>query len=222
VLGFPHNPTATVGQQQWLEEALALAKTSGAVLAHDNPYVDLALEGQAPALLCCEGWREAGIEFFSFSKGWCLGGFRLAFAVGAAPLIEALAQVKAVVDFNQSLALQAGAITALQEFADWPAQLLPIYRARRDAMATALRAQGWQVPDASMALYHWLPLPEALLGLGSEAACAELLERSGVALTPGVGFGPGGEGWLRLALVAEAAVLQEGAARLGAALRQWP
>ena len=222
VLGFPHNPTATVGQQQWLDEALALAKTSGAVLAHDNPYVDLALEGQAPALLRCEGWREAGIEFFSFSKGWCLGGFRLAFAVGAAPLIEALAQVKAVVDFNQSLALQAGAITALQQFADWPAQLLPIYRARRDAMATALRAQGWQVPDASMALYHWLPLPEALLGLGSEAACAELLERSGVALTPGVGFGPGGEGWLRLALVAEAAVLQEGAARLGAALEQWP
>lgn len=220
VLGFPHNPTATVGQQQWLEEALALAQASGAVLAHDNPYVDLALEGEAPALLRCDGWREGGIEFFSFSKGWCLGGFRLAFAVGAAPLIEALAQVKAVVDFNQSLALQAGAITALQQFADWPAQLLPIYRGRRDAMAAALKAQGWSVPHASMALYHWLPLPEALLGLGSEAACASLLERSGVALTPGVGFGPGGEGWLRLALVAEQAVLQEAALRLGAALQQ--
>ena len=104
-------------------------------------------------------------------------------------LIEALAQVKGVIDFNQSLALQAGAITALRECADWPAKLLPHYRERRDLMAGRLEAAGWQVPRSSMALYQWLPLPPPLQSLGSEAAASWLLQRSGVALTPGVGFG---------------------------------
>ena len=218
MLGYPHNPTATTGNQGWLDEGLALAKREGAVLAHDNPYVDLALEGEAPALLRSSGWRENGIEFFSFSKGWCLGGFRLGFAVGAAALIEALAQVKAVVDFNQSLALQAGAKIALTQLPHWPQQLKPIYKQRRDAMAAALKAGGWIVPPSSMALYLWMPLPPRLLALGSEAACSWLLERSGVALTPGIGFGAGGEGWLRLALVVEIDQLQQAAKRLNAAL----
>ena len=218
MLGYPHNPTATTGNQGWLDEGLALAKREGAVLAHDNPYVDLALEGEAPALLRSSGWRENGIEFFSFSKGWCLGGFRLGFAVGAAALIEALAQVKAVVDFNQSLALQAGAKIALTQLPHWPQQLKPIYKQRRDVMAAALKAGGWIVPPSSMALYLWMPLPPRLLALGSEAACSWLLERSGVALTPGIGFGAGGEGWLRLALVAEIGQLQQAAKRLNAAL----
>ena len=218
MLGYPHNPTATTGNQGWLDEGLALAKREGAVLAHDNPYVDLALEGEAPALLRSSGWRENGIEFFSFSKGWCLGGFRLGFAVGAAALIEALAQVKAVVDFNQSLALQAGAKIALTQLPHWPQQLKPIYKQRRDVMAAALKAGGWIVPPSSMALYLWMPLPPRLLALGSEAACSWLLERSGVALTPGIGFGAGGEGWLRLALVAEIDQLQQAAKRLNAAL----
>jgi aspartate/methionine/tyrosine aminotransferase len=218
VLGYPHNPTATTGCQAWLDEALALADRSGAVIAHDNPYVDLSLEGEAPALLRCSGWRRNGIEFFSLSKGWCLGGFRLAFAVGAAHLIEALAKLKAVVDFNQSLALQAGASTALGAAADWPARLRPVYRQRRDAMAAALTNGGWEVPSSSMALYLWLPLPERLAPMASEAACAWLLERSGVALTPGIGFGSGGEGWMRLALVAEPPQLLEAATRLGYAV----
>lgn len=108
VLGFPHNPTATTGEQGWVDEAAARAVRHGLVFAHDNPYVDLALEGEAPSLLRSPHWRQCGIEFFSFSKGWCLGGFRMAFAIGAAPLIQALRQLKGVVDFNQSLALQAG------------------------------------------------------------------------------------------------------------------
>tara|TARA_Y100000991_G_scaffold100224_1_gene75642 strand:- start:855 stop:2045 length:1191 start_codon:yes stop_codon:yes gene_type:complete len=220
VMGYPHNPTATTGSQDWLEQAMAIAKQGDAVLAHDNPYLDLALEGEAPALLRCDGWRERGIEFFSFSKGWCLAGFRLAFAVGAPALIEALARVKGVVDFNQSLALQAGAITALDEFPNWPRQLCNRYRQRRDRMAALLTAHGWNVPQSGMALYQWLPLPEALRDLGSEAAAQWLLQNSGVALTPGVGFGPSGEGWLRLALVADEPVLEQASARLRFALEQ--
>jgi len=219
VLGFPHNPTATTGEQAWVDAAVAKARQHGCVLAHDNPYVDLSLAGEAPALLRNPAWREVGIEFFSFSKSWCLGGYRLAFAIGAADLINALRQLKGVVDFNQSLALQAGAIAALEQAGDWPAQLREVYRERRDRMAAALEAVGWPVPRPSMALYLWLPLPPAARaqGLDSETCCARLLEATGVALTPGNGFGPGGEGWLRLALVHPVDQLETGAARIG----QW-
>ncbi|MEB3200418.1 MAG: aminotransferase class I/II-fold pyridoxal phosphate-dependent enzyme [Synechococcaceae cyanobacterium] len=217
VLGFPHNPTARCGDQAWLDEAVALALRHDIVLAHDNPYVDLVLEGEAPALLRHPDWRRCGIEFFSLSKGWCLGGYRLAFAIGAPWLIQALRQLKAVVDFNQSLALQAGAITALTLTPDWASQLRPIYRERRDRMAAALAAAGWSAPEATMALYLWLPVPDQARarGLDSEAFCAALLEATGVCLTPGNGFGPGGEGWQRLALVHPVEELEAGARRIG-------
>jgi aspartate/methionine/tyrosine aminotransferase len=217
VLGFPHNPTATTGDQRWLEEAMARAIDHDVVLLHDNPYVDLALEGTAPALLRHTDWRRCGMELFSFSKSWCLGGYRLAFAVGAEPLISALRQLKGVVDFNQSLALQAGAVAALEQAPDWPARLRQVYRERRDRMVLALEAAGWVVPRPSMALYLWLPLPEAARerGFSSEACCAALLQATGVCLTPGIGFGPGGEGWLRLALVHPLPILEEAASRMG-------
>ena len=218
VLGFPHNPTATTGEQAWIDSAVDRALRHDVVLAHDNPYVDLALEGEAPALLRNPAWRECGIEFFSFSKSWCLGGYRLAFAIGADWLITALRQLKGVVDFNQSLALQAGAIAAIEQAPDWPARLREVYRERRDRMSEALAAAGWTAPRPSMALYLWLPVPEAARarGLDSEAFAAALLEGTGVCLTPGNGFGPGGEGWQRLALVHPADDLEAGAARMGA------
>jgi aspartate/methionine/tyrosine aminotransferase len=216
VLGFPHNPTATTGEQAWLDAAVERAVHHGLVLAHDNPYVDLALEGEAPALLRSPQWRQCGIEFFSFSKAWCLGGYRLAFAIGAEPLITALRQLKGVVDFNQSAALQAGAIAALQQAYHWPEQLKPIYRERRDSTAAVLQAAGWPVTLPSMALYLWLALPERarLAGMDSEAFCAQLLEATGVCLTPGSGFGAGGEGFARLALVHPSDQLQAGARRM--------
>jgi aspartate/methionine/tyrosine aminotransferase len=222
VMGFPHNPTATTGEQAWVDEAVQKAIEHGIVLAHDNPYVDLALDGEAPALLRNPAWRQCGIEFFSFSKSWCLGGYRLAFAIGAPWLITALRQLKGVVDFNQSLALQAGAIAALQQASHWPEQLQQVYRPRRDRMAAALEAAGWPVRLPSMALYLWLELPPKARakGFGSESFCAALLDATGVCLTPGNGFGPGGEGWVRLALVHPVEQLELGAARIGVWLAQ--
>lgn len=222
VLGFPHNPTATTGEQAWVDAAAERAVRHGLVFAHDNPYVDLALEGEAPALLRSPLWRQCGIEFFSFSKGWCLGGYRLAFAIGAAPLITALRQLKGVVDFNQSTALQAGAIAALEQVPDWPEQIKPVYRERRDRMAAQLQSAGWPVRIPSMALYLWLELPERAwaAGLDSESFCARLLEATGVCLTPGNGFGAGGEGYARLALVHPMEQLEAGAQRMARWLEQ--
>ena len=218
VLGFPHNPTATTGQQAWVDAAAERAVRHDLVFAHDNPYVDLALDGEAPALLRSPLWRQCGIEFFSFSKGWCLGGYRLAFAIGAEPLITALRQLKGVVDFNQSTALQAGAIAALEQAADWPERIKPIYRERRDRMAKVLQSAGWPVQIPSMALYLWLELPERAwaAGFDSERFCARLLEATGVCLTPGNGFGSAGEGYARLALVHPIEELEAGAQRMAA------
>jgi aspartate/methionine/tyrosine aminotransferase len=125
------------------------------------------------------------------------------------------------VDFNQSLALQAGAIAALEQAPEWPERLRHHYRERRDRMASALEREGWPVRLPSMALYLWLEVPPAARarGLGSEDFCAALLEGSGVCLTPGNGFGPGGEGWQRLALVHPAEVLEAAAERIGVWLR---
>ena len=192
-----------LGDLRERQAAAERAVRHGVALAHDNPYVDLALDGEAPALLRSPLWRQCGIEFFSFSKAWCLGGYRLAFAIGAEPLITALRQLKGVVDFNQSLALQAGAIAALQQTPDWAQTLLPVYRQRRDRMAAALEQAGWPVRLPSMALYLWLQVPQlaAERGLDSESFCAALLEATGVCLTPGNGFGDAGEGHVRLALV---------------------
>ncbi len=216
LFGFPHNPTAQVGRQSWLDEAMSLGVRNQIVIAHDNPYLDLSLDGDAPALLRCEGWREWGIEFFSLSKAWSLGGFRLAFAIGAENVLTALQRVKGVVDFNQSLALQAGAIEALTNSFGWPAQILGTYRNRRDRTLKALALMGWQIPSPSMAMYLWMPLPgwAKARGWNDEVMAAELLEQTGIALTPGSGFGSGGAGWLRLALVHQADDLEAAVARM--------
>lgn len=216
ILGYPHNPTSCVGQQSWLDETLSLGHHHEFVVAHDNPYLDLALEGEAPSLLHSPHWRECGIEFFSLSKGWCLGGFRLAFAIGAEPLITALRQIKSVIDFNQCQALQQGAVIALTQHADWPANLVPIYRERRDRTRSALSSLGWDLPCPSMALYLWMPVPDwaRAKGLGDEQLAAELLEHCGVVVTPGSGFGEAGRDWLRLALVRPVDELEAAVARL--------
>jgi len=216
VLGYPHNPTARVGNQALLDQIMERGCRHDVVIANDNPYVDLALDGQAPTLLHSPGWRQRGIEFFSLSKGWCLGGFRLAFAVGAEPLITALRQLKGVVDFNQSLALQQGAICALEQCEQWPSQLRDTYRERRDRVISTFEAGGWTLPLPEMAMYLWMPLPPQAIALGwSDERCAtELLQRSGVALTPGSGFGAGGSGWLRMALVRPLAELDQAVGRL--------
>ncbi|MBL6740942.1 MAG: aminotransferase class I/II-fold pyridoxal phosphate-dependent enzyme [Synechococcus sp. BS301-5m-G53] len=220
VLGYPHNPSARVGNQDDLNRIMATGAQHDVVIAHDNPYVDLALDGEPPSLLQAPNWRECGIEFFSLSKGWCLGGFRLGFAVGASPLIAALRRIKAVIDFNQSLALQQGAIQALQSFPDWPRQLHPIYRERRDRVVETLTARGWSVPCPEMAMYLWFPLPDGARhrGWSDEDAARELLQRSGVALTPGSGFGAGGRDWLRMALVRPVDELMDAASRLADAM----
>ena len=216
VLGYPHNPTAQVGDQALLEELMFIAGKYNFVVANDNPYVDLAIEGKAPSLLFCQGWREFGIEFFSFSKAWNMGGLRVAFAIGAEPIITALRGVKNIVDFNQSFAIQAGAIAAFEEAPDFPKKVLNTYKIRRDKTTLELKKLGWNIPISTMAMYLWIPLPAWAINLGwnDEDFAKELLSNTGVALMPGSGFGHGGQDWIRMALVKPLYELEEAINRI--------
>ena len=216
IFGFPHNPTAQVGEQSWLEEAMHYSKRNNIIFVHDNPYLDLVIEGEAPSLLRCQGWKEHGIEFFSLSKSWCMGGQRIGFAIGAEPLLSGLRKVKGVVDFNQFLPIQKGAIEALSNCYDWPGRVTSIYKERRDRAVLLLNNFGWEVPVPKMAMYLWLPLPKWAKdkGMDDESFTLDLLRKKGVALTPGSGFGLGGANWVRMALVQPLSIIDEALGRI--------
>tara|TARA_B100000700_G_scaffold329881_1_gene453440 strand:- start:788 stop:1984 length:1197 start_codon:yes stop_codon:yes gene_type:complete len=203
LFGFPHNPTAQTGNQEYIDQAMKLGIEHDFIVAHDNPYFDLAIDGESPSLLNSSGWRNGGIEFFSLSKGWCLGGFRIGFAVGSESIISELKRVKSYIDFNQSNAIIKGAVEGLSNNFDFPKTILKIYKDRRDFSMKRLRSLGWDAPLPTMAMYLWMPLPlwAEEQGLDDKQFMKKIIQDTGVAITPGSGFGAGGKNWVRLALV---------------------
>ncbi len=209
VLSYPHNPTTGVADLAFWQETVAFCEANEIILVHDFPYADGILEGAAaPSVLQADREKRLSIEFFSFSKSFHMGGMRIGFAVGNAALIRALRQVKSVVDFNQYPGISQAAIAALQTPRHFVEQTQAIYRDRRDQTLAALAAIGWPVPTPAMAMYLWVPLPPTYRRT-STAFCLELVEKTGVALAPGAGFGAGGEGYVRFALMREVDVLLE-------------
>jgi len=213
VLSYPHNPTAAIAPPGFWEEAVAFCRRYDLILAHDFPYVDFVLDGELPpSVLSVDRDRERSVEFFSLSKSYHMGGLRVGFAVGNRELIAALRQVKAAVDFNQYRGILQGAIAALTGPQDHLQQTRQILRERRDAAVAAFRAIGWEVPVPAATMYLWVPLPGGQPSLGF---CQDLVKTTGVALSPGSGFGSAGEGYVRLALVQPPAVLQAAIAAIG-------
>ncbi len=192
-------------------------------LVHDFPYVDLVFDGKPqPSVLQADRDRQLSIEFFTLSKSYNMGGFRVGFAVGNRQLIQALRQIKAVVDFNQYQGIMRGAITALN--CDLTGslgsdrhpidQIVQTFQSRRDAMLTALAAIGWEIPIPIATMYLWAKLPDRYAH-DSVKFCLDLLKSTGVALAPGSGFGKHGEGYVRFALVYPPEILQEAAIKIG-------
>ncbi len=209
VLSYPHNPTTGVADLAFWQETVAFCEANDIVLVHDFPYADGLLAGEAaPSVLQADRDKRISIEFFSFSKSFHMGGMRIGFAVGNAALIRALRQVKSVVDFNQYPGIVQAAMAALQTPTSFVAHTQAVYRDRRDQTVAALASIGWHVPIPAMAMYLWAPLPASYRGT-SMAFCLELVEKTGVALAPGAGFGAMGEGYVRFALMREVDVLHE-------------
>ncbi|MBW4478109.1 MAG: LL-diaminopimelate aminotransferase [Tolypothrix brevis GSE-NOS-MK-07-07A] len=241
VLSYPHNPTSAIAPLSFFQEAVAFCQQHNLVLVHDFPYVDLVFEktedGQgdkenifppippspplplspssplAPSIFQADLDKSVSIEFFSLSKSYNMGGFRIGYAIGNAELIHALRQVKAAVDFNQYRGILNGAIAALTGSQLGVNAAVATFKQRRDAIVSALHRIGWQVPTPQATMYIWAKLPTHW-SQNSIQFCTELVEQTGVAASPGAGFGKFGEGYVRFALVHEPAILTTAVERI--------
>lgn len=208
VLNYPHNPTTAIAPLAFFKEAVAFCQQHDLVLVHDFPYGDLVFsELQVPSIFQADREKSVSIEFFTMSKSYNMGGFRIGYAIGNRELIQALRQIKAVVDFNQYLGILHGAVAALTGNRDCVSQTVATFKQRRDTFVTALEAIGWHVPTPEATMYIWAKLPPQWAH-DSKKFCIELVDRTGVAASPGIGFGKAGEGYVRFALVREPATLQ--------------
>lgn len=219
VLSYPHNPTTAVAPLNFFQQAVAFCQQHNLVLVHDFPYVDLYFEGDAPpSVLQADRDKTVSIEFFTMSKSYNMGGFRVGYAIGNADLIQALRQIKAAVDFNQYRGILNGAIAALTGPQMGVTAAVATFQQRRDAFIEALHHIGWQVPVPTATMYVWAKLPERW-ATDSIGFSTQLVEQTGVAVSPGAGFGKSGEGYVRFALVHEPAILTAAVDRIAQFLR---
>jgi aspartate/methionine/tyrosine aminotransferase len=208
VLSYPHNPTTAIAPLAFFEEAVAFCQQHDLVLVHDFPYGDLVFSDlQVPSIFQADRAKSVSIEFFTMSKSYNMGGFRVGYAIGNRELIQALRQVKAVVDFNQYLGILHGAIAALNGEQICVHNTVDTFKQRRDTFVKALHDIGWHVPTPEATMYIWAKLPPQWAH-SSIDFCTELVCQTGVAVSPGIGFGKSGEGYVRFALVHEPAKLQ--------------
>jgi len=219
VLSYPHNPTSAIAPLGFFQEAVAFCQQHNLVLVHDFPYVDLVFtqasqnsQSLAPSIFQADLEKSVSIEFFTLSKSYNMGGFRVGYAIGNAKLIRALRQVKAAVDFNQYRGILNGAIAALTGSQTQVATVVDTFRQRRDAFVNALHRINWQVPTPDATMYVWAKLPKSQDN--SINFCTQLVEATGVAASPGAGFGKFGEGYVRFALVHDPTILETAVERI--------
>lgn len=209
ILSYPHNPTTGMATKEFFAEAIAFCKDHDIAFVHDFPYNDMYFgDIDPPSALQANPDKSHTIEFFTFSKSFNMGGFRVAFALGNAEIVSRLRRLKAVIDFNQYAGILDGAIAALTADPDTISKNVSVYQVRRDALVDALNEAGWNVLKPEATLYVWTKLPETWQGNSLEF-CQALVAKTGVALSPGSGFGKMGEGYVRFALVQEPTVLQD-------------
>lgn len=213
VLSYPNNPTAAVAPVQFFREAIEFCRANDIFLIHDFPYVDMVYgDYEAPSVLALPGGMDVAVELYSCSKSYHMGGFRIGWAAGNPDVIAALAQVKGAIDFNQYLGIQHAAIAAINQPRSEVRRAARVFETRRDVLVEALRACGWRAPLPQASMYVWTRLPGGLTG--SFDFAVNLARETGVCLAPGRGFGPRGEGFVRLALVREPEVLRRAVERI--------
>lgn len=217
LISYPNNPTAAVASESFMRQAVAFCLEHELLLIHDFPYVDMTYgDYRAPSVLTQPGGMEVGIELYSCSKSFHMGGFRMGWAIGNAEAVAALARLKGAVDFNQYLGIQRAAVAALALPEARVRQDAAVFQARRDMLVGTLNASGWPTPLPQASMYVWTRLPA---GLSDSFAFAVGLARdTGVCLAPGRGFGSEGEGFVRFALVREPEALARAVERIRAFL----
>ena len=211
-ISYPNNPTGAVAELDFFEQVVRFAKEHGIAVCHDAPYTEVAFDGYRPvSFLQAAGAREVGAEFHSFSKSYNMTGWRIGMVVGNATMVDALMRVKSNLDSGIPQAIQRMAIAALEGPQDCIAEHNAIYQRRRDRLVAALARMGLGVRPPKASLYLWARLPE---GRTSLEFASRLLDDIGVVVTPGIGYGPHGEGYVRLSLTIPDEQMEDGLRRL--------
>jgi alanine-synthesizing transaminase len=202
VLSFPHNPTTRIAEMSQLQRLVDWARANDVLLVHDFAYADIAFDGyEPPSLLACDGALECSVELYSLTKSFSMAGWRVGFVLGRPDVVAALAKLKSYLDYGTFQPIQIASIVAMREEPDYPREVTEIYRVRRDALVAGLGRAGWDVESPRATMFLWAPIPEPWRDGGSLEFAVTLAQEAGVAVSPGVGFGPGGEGHVRFALV---------------------
>jgi alanine-synthesizing transaminase len=202
VLNYPANPTAVVADLDFYREVVAFAKKHELIVLSDLAYAEIYFDGEPPpSILQIPGAIDIAVEFTTLSKTYAMPGWRVGFAVGNDRLIHALTRVKSYLDYGAFTPIQVAAAAALNGPQDCIEEIRAVYRRRRDCLVDAVSRAGWPIPSPPATMFAWAPIPEMFIHLGSLEFSKLLLEKAGVAVSPGVGFGEYGEGYVRIALV---------------------
>ncbi len=208
IVSYPLNPVCVCAPDDFYERLIAFAKKHDIVILHDNAYSDITFNGgPGRSFLSFEGAKDVGVEFYSLSKSYNLTGARISFVVGNKDIISRFRLLRSQIDYGIFYPVQIAAIAALTGPDDFIEEQRQQYAARNRALCGGLRSIGWDVPDSQGTMFVWAKIPE---GYESSADfCMKLMERTGVIVTPGSAFGSNGEGYVRMALVVDADVIDE-------------
>jgi alanine-synthesizing transaminase len=213
LLSFPHNPTTTCVDLAWLERLVAFAREHGVILVHDFAYAETAFDGYVPpSILQVRGAKDVAVELYTLTKSFSMAGWRVGFLLGNAEIVQSLAKLKSYLDYGTFQPIQIAAIVAMNEASDYPKQVNEIYWSRRDALCDGLDRIGWHVERPKATMFVWAPIPEPYREMGSLEFASFLVREAKVAVSPGVGFGATGDGFVRFALI-------ENEKRIGQAVR---
>ena len=202
IINFPHNPTTLVVGIDFFEKVVDFAKEHDLIVIHDFAYGDIVFDGyKAPSFLQVPGAKDVGIEFFSLSKSYNMPGWRVGFAVGNAEIINALARIKSYQDYGMFQPIQIAATVALNGPRDCVEEICETYRSRRDVLCESLNRIGWKVTPPKATMMVWAEIPDHFKKIGSLEFCKKLLDTAKVAVAPGIGFGEGGDHFVRFSLV---------------------
>ena len=202
ICSFPHNPSSACVDLAFMERLVAFALEHEIIVCHDFAYADLGFDGyRPPSILQVARAKECCVELYTLTKSFSMAGWRVGFMVGNAEVVAALTKLKSYLDYGTFQPVQIAAIVAMNEAAHYPDQLRVIYQSRRDVLIEGLNRIGWNVAAPKGSMFIWAPIPESFAEMGSLAFSRFLIEKADVATSPGVGFGEGGDGHVRFALI---------------------
>ena len=219
VLSFPHNPTTTCVDLAFMQRMVDFALENEVLLVHDNAYAEFGFDGfRPPSILQAEGAKGCAVELYSMTKAFSMAGWRMAYLVGNAEVVQALAKLKSYLDYGAFQPIQIAATVTLNEDPGHPERAQAVYQSRRDALCDGLARIGWEVEPPRGTMFVWAPIPEPYRELGSVEFASMLVKEAKVATSPGVGFGPGGDGHVRFALIENEQRIAQGVRNLRRAL----